>query len=254
VRLKQQIKISGIVSFVLVVLAVWSLSLGVFKGTPERHYKRDRDVYALVPWLFHKVGRDVFFDFIEKYVSKLPDNYWLIESQSDRMNAIEGALLKKADLRYADFYQAFVVKANLRNAKLIGARLRESDFRYADLRGANLKGADLRQGNFHRADFREAMLSDVKSRTVLDDQRKGYQKFDSTVRFFISSLNIINFCISWVPSPRDAAQTSRGYLWIGCSKITDAAPKISAAQMVTSRATPTVRYFATDDAWRKSSP
>jgi hypothetical protein len=161
VRLKQQIKISGIVCVVLVALVVWILSLGVFKGTPKRHFERDGDVYALVPLLFHQVGFDVFFDFKEQAVSKLPDNYWWIKSESDRMNAIEGALLKKADLRYADVYQAFVVKANLRNAEMRGARLRESDFRHADLRGAKLKGADLRQGNFHRADFREAILAEV---------------------------------------------------------------------------------------------
>ena len=160
-RLRQQVKISGIICVVLVALAVWTLSLGVFKGTPERHLKKYGDVHALVPWLFHKIGYDVFFDFKEQQVSKLPDNYWLIKSESDRLNAIEGALLQKTDLRYADIYQAFVVKANLRNSEMRGARLRESDFRKADLRGANLELADLRQGNFHGADFREAVLTDA---------------------------------------------------------------------------------------------
>ncbi len=161
VLLRQQIKISGIVCVVLVILMVWILSLGVFKGTPERHLKRYGDIHALVPWLFHQIGYDVFFDFREQHVSKLPDEYWLIESESDRMSAIQGAPLKKADLRYADFYQAFVVKANLRNAKLRNARLREANFRNADLRGAKLKSADLRQGNFQGADFREAILEKV---------------------------------------------------------------------------------------------
>ena len=178
VRLRQQIKISGIVCVVLVALVVWILSLGVFKGTPQRHFKRYGDVYALVPWLFHRIGYDVFFDFKEQHVSKLPDNYWLIESESDRMNAIEGALLKKADLRYADVYQAFVVKANLRNSELHGARLRESDFRNADLRGANLKLADLRQGNFHRSDFREAILAEVNLGDAdLRDAQLGFADF-----------------------------------------------------------------------------
>jgi hypothetical protein len=178
VLLRRQIKISGIACVVLVALVIWILSLGVFKGTPERHYKRDGDVYALVPWLFHKIGYDVFFDFIEQHVSKLPGNYWLIESETDRMNAIEGALLKKADLRYADVYQAFVVKANLRNSELYGARLRESDFRNADLRGANLIRADLRQGNFHRADFREAILEEVNLGDAdLRDAQLGFAVF-----------------------------------------------------------------------------
>ena len=84
-----------------------------------------------------------------------------IESDPDLMNAIRGAQLKKTDLRYADMYQVFAAKANLRNSELRGARLRESNFRHADLRGANLDHADLRQGNFHGADFREATLTDV---------------------------------------------------------------------------------------------
>ena len=178
VLLRQQIKISGIVCVVLVALVVWILSLGVFNGTPKRHLKRYGDIHALVPWLFHQVGYDVFFNFKEQHVSKLPDNYWLIESESDRMNAIEGAILKKADLRYADLYQAFVVKANLRNSELRGASLRESDFRNADLRGANLKGADLRQGNFQRADFREAILSEVNLGDAdLRDAQLGFADF-----------------------------------------------------------------------------
>lgn len=45
--------------------------------------------------------------------------------------------------------------------------------------------------------------------------------------------NMINFCTSCM-----------GYLWIGCSRITDAAPKISAAHRETSRATSTLRYLA----------
>jgi len=176
--LRQQIKSSGIVRVVLVALLVWILSLGVFKGTPERDFLRNGDVYALVPWLFHQVGYDVFFDFREQNVSKLPDSFWLIESESDSKNAIRGALLKKADLRYADMYQAFVVKANLRNSKLRGARLRESDFRYADLRGANLELADLRQGNFRRADFREAILAEVNLGDAdLRDAQLGFVDF-----------------------------------------------------------------------------
>ncbi|MEN8803333.1 MAG: pentapeptide repeat-containing protein, partial [Thiogranum sp.] len=162
--LKQQTRLSGIARVALVPLiamVVFILSLGVFKGTPERDFLHKGDVYALVPWLFHQVGYDVFFDFREQNVSKLPDNFWSIESKPENKNAIRGALLKKTDLRYADMYQAFVVKANLRNSELRGARLREADFRKADLRGAKLKGADLRQGNFQRADFREAKMTGV---------------------------------------------------------------------------------------------
>ena len=162
--MRQQIKISGVIFVGLLALTLWILSLGVFIGTPKRHLERYGDLHGLVPWLFHQVGYTVFFNFDEEYVSKLPKNYYLITSESDRMDAIEGAILSKADLRYADVYQAFVVKANMRNSKLYGAILRESDFRNADLRGANLKGADLRQANFRGADFREANLTGVDLR------------------------------------------------------------------------------------------
>ncbi len=159
--LRRELTIPGIAGILLVGLTLWALSFGSFTGTPQYHFKRHGDVHALVPWLFHQVGYDVFFDLRGKQVSKLPENFWLIESQSDRMRAIQGAPLKKANLRYADFYQAFVAKAILRNAKLYGARLREADFRAADLRGANLKQADLRQANFEGADLREANLKDT---------------------------------------------------------------------------------------------
>ncbi|MCB2173514.1 ATP-binding protein, partial [archaeon] len=114
--LRQQIRVSGLACMLLTASALWALSFGAFNGTPERHLKRYGDMHALVPWLFHELGYDVFFDLREQRVSKLPEDYWLIASPADRMRAIQGAPLKKANLRYADFYQAFVVKANLRNA------------------------------------------------------------------------------------------------------------------------------------------
>jgi hypothetical protein len=174
---RKWVKISGIVCFVLVALAVWILSLGVFKGTPERHLMMYKDVHALVPWLFHQFGYDVFFNFKEQKVSKLPDDYWSIASESDRMNAIKGALLKKTDLRYADMSMAFMVKANLRNSELRGTWMRKTNFRNADFR-ADLRDTQLGLGNFKRADFKNAKLNgadlrcadlrDVKNLSVED--------------------------------------------------------------------------------------
>ena len=46
----------------------------------------------------------------------------------------------------------------------------------------------------------------------------------------MSSRKMMSFCTSWVPSPREEAQASMGYLWIGCSSITEAAPNRSAAR------------------------
>lgn len=178
VQVRQQIKISGITLVGVLALTLWALSLGVFIGTPKRHLERYGDLHGLVPWLFHQVGYTVFFNFDEENVSQLPKYYYLIPSEAERMKSIEGAILSKADLRYAEIYQAFVAKANMRNSKLFGAILRESDFRNADLRGANLRGADLRQANFHGADFREAVLTGVDLRDAnLEDTQLGLADF-----------------------------------------------------------------------------
>jgi energy-coupling factor transporter ATP-binding protein EcfA2 len=167
-------KRAGAVCALLAALALCILSIGAFKGTPERHLTRHMDLRALVPWIFHQVGYNLFFDLREQHVSRLPANYWDMLDASEIRRAIRGAFLKKADLRYADMYQAFVAKANLRNSELRGARLREADFRAADLRGANLEGGDLRQGDFRDADFREAVLVGVDLRDAdLKDAQLG---------------------------------------------------------------------------------
>ena len=155
---------AGAVCALLVALALGALSVGAFQGVPEPRPGRRLDLRALIPWAFHQLGYDLFFDLREQRVSRLPPNYWEILAASDIRRAVKGAFLKKADLRYADMYQAFVAKANLRNAELRGARLREGDFRAADLRGANLAGGDLRQADFRATDFREALLTAVDFR------------------------------------------------------------------------------------------
>jgi uncharacterized protein YjbI with pentapeptide repeats len=140
------------------VVMLGLLSFGTFQGKPERYWEKDRDLRALAPWVLHGLGYDVFIDFREQNVSRLPENYWTMESASDIRRAIQGAQLKKTDLRYADMFRAFMAKVNLRNADLRGSRLRDADFREADLRGANLEGADLRKSDFRAVDFREANL------------------------------------------------------------------------------------------------
>jgi hypothetical protein len=158
---KQRVDRPVILCVLLAVMALWGLSFGAFNGIHERRWTLDRDVRALVPWIFYELGYDVFFDFQEQVVPQLPDGYWLIESETDRLNSIKGVQLKKADLRYVDMYQASFVNANLRNSDLRSARLREGDFRRADFRDANLVHGDLRQGDFRRADFRKTALGNV---------------------------------------------------------------------------------------------
>lgn len=159
----------------LIALVFSSLSFGAFNGTPSRQLIVSKDPRALVPWIFDKLGYDLFLDLRETYVSRLPDHYWSIASESDRLRSIRGASLKKADLRYADAFRAFMVNANLRNADLRGARLREADLEMADLRGANLSNADLRNGKFRGTDFREANLAGVNfAGADLEQARLGF--------------------------------------------------------------------------------
>jgi hypothetical protein len=149
------------VCFIVSVLVLGSLTIGIFHGKHDRYFKKYGELRALIPWVFHQVGYDVFLDFREQHVSRLPDNYWTMWSASDLRGAIRGAHLKKADLRYADMLHAFLAKANLRNAELRGGRLRSTDFREADLRGAKMTGADLRKANLNKADVREAILNEA---------------------------------------------------------------------------------------------
>ncbi|MGD8251091.1 MAG: pentapeptide repeat-containing protein [Desulfobacterales bacterium] len=150
----------SVVGYSLLAAALFGLSFGVIKGVPERYLTTYGDLRGVVPWVFHQLGYDVFYDFRERFVSNLPPNYWDL-SETDVRKAVRGANLKKVDLRYADMFQAFLAKANLRNSEMRGGRLRDADFRQADLRGANLEDADLRKGHFRDADFREATLLGV---------------------------------------------------------------------------------------------
>jgi len=154
----RSVKPAGAACVPLIALVFWSISFGAFNGTPARQLTASLNPRAIVPWIFDRLGYDLFFDFRETNVSQLPDNYWCIASESDRLKSVKGAFLKKADLKYADMYRSFMVNANLRNADLYGARLREANFERADLRGANLKEADSRNANFRGADIREASL------------------------------------------------------------------------------------------------
>ena len=70
---------------------------------------------------------------------------------------------RRADLRYADAYRAFLAKANLSGAYLEGADLRFSDLRqaYAELEGVHLNDADLTGANLSGAQLPYSDLRDV---------------------------------------------------------------------------------------------
>ncbi len=75
--------------------------------------------------------------------------------------AVEIAIMKKANLRKADLRKADLRKANLRKADLREANLRKADLREADLRKANLREADLWKANLSEANLSEANLSEA---------------------------------------------------------------------------------------------
>jgi uncharacterized protein YjbI with pentapeptide repeats len=133
------------------------LSYGAINGVPSDQ-PRFNSLTSTVPWLFQKLGYNVFADLREVDVSSRPREYYGIEKEQDQINSVEGAFLKAIDLRYANMFRAFVVKAILRRANLEGASLRKSDFRSADMRQVNLQNTDVRAANLKGADLREATL------------------------------------------------------------------------------------------------
>ena len=135
------------------------VSYGAINGVRADKDFNPTDVRMAVPWLFDKLGYEVFADLREIDVSSKSADFWRIDNEQDRIDSVKGAFLKKKDLRYADMFRAFLVKAILRNANLESARLRKANLQAADIRGANLKNADLRGANLKEADLREANLT-----------------------------------------------------------------------------------------------
>jgi uncharacterized protein YjbI with pentapeptide repeats len=131
------------------------LSYGAINGVKTKELDLT-DFKATVPQLFGLFGINVFADLRETDVSIKPADFWRIEKGEDRINSVKGALLKKADLRYADMFRAFLANATLRNANLEGARLRKTIFQDSDIRDANLDKTDLRGANLKGTDLREA--------------------------------------------------------------------------------------------------
>ncbi len=138
-------------------ILMWVLSYGAINGI--RSDQPDfKNIKSTVPWLFFKLGYDVFADIREVDVSSRPGDFWRIENELDRINSVTGAFLKKKDLRYADMFRAFLAKAILRRVNMEGARLRKVNFQAADMRQANLQHSDLTGANLKGADLREANL------------------------------------------------------------------------------------------------
>ena len=160
-RLRNRHNLVLVLYIITIGVILWLVSYGAISGVRADSDLNMADAGMVVPWLFDKAGYDVFADLREIDVSTKPADFWRIKDEQDRVDSVKGAFLKKKDLRYADMFRAFLVKAILRNADLEGARLRKVNLQDADLRGANLQNTDLRGANLKAADLREANLTDA---------------------------------------------------------------------------------------------
>jgi uncharacterized protein YjbI with pentapeptide repeats len=123
-------------------------------------------------WL---VGYSPYARLTDANVSLKPPSW---SGQEAELSRVLGANLSRLNLRYAQAYGAFFVRArlwqaDLRNASLSEADLREANLRQADLRAAvldrarleraSLQDADLRDAVLNRANLREANLSSARA-------------------------------------------------------------------------------------------
>jgi uncharacterized protein YjbI with pentapeptide repeats len=169
------------VSVALVAVLFSLLSYGAINGnklidnvTGEKRKINFYKFEDLIPWVFKKVGYDIFANFRENEVSIKPSDYYKIEDVKKQIDSIKGANLKGRNLNNADMYGAFLVKADLREASLKGANLKETNLQKANLSYANLEqtwwkwtnlqeanfwGANLQQANFPFVNLQEAGFS-----------------------------------------------------------------------------------------------
>ena len=151
---------AGLASGVLVLAA----SVGAINGI-----RADRldlsDARTWVPRAFNLIAYAPFADFEERDVSTKPENW--TGKKKEEVDLVKGAALRGRDLRYANAFRAFLVKADLREANLQGAFLLEANLQEANLFEANLRearlvDANLRGADLTYADLRQAILYRTK--------------------------------------------------------------------------------------------
>jgi uncharacterized protein YjbI with pentapeptide repeats len=108
-----------------------------------------------VPRLMALVGYSPFLDLTDAEVSQKKPNWSNNEKDID---AVVGAQLKRANLRYAIAPGAFFNGAFMEGADLSGADLHRADLHGAKLFGATLNSVDLRDANFAQANLNGADL------------------------------------------------------------------------------------------------
>ena len=65
---------------------------------------------------FERIGYNVFAEFREKIISEIPTNIGMPKKE-ERIEFVKGADFKKANLKFADIVNAFLVKTDLMYSK-----------------------------------------------------------------------------------------------------------------------------------------
>ena len=137
---------TGTVALGVVLSAV---SVGAIEGEPmwppigQKTKNIPSNPRTWMPWLFLSMGYRAFADLQDQAVSPRPKDWWTTEVSKRNLATVRGAKLAGRDLRYANAWGAFLVKADLDGADLRGAFLFRADLREANFFGADLRGAFL---------------------------------------------------------------------------------------------------------------
>jgi uncharacterized protein YjbI with pentapeptide repeats len=158
-RLRDPTMYQGAAAAVAGVIVI-TLSLGSLYGV-----RTDRlvfsDVRTWAPGGFALIGFSPYADFRKKDISQKPENWMGTENDLIEVTGVE---LREINLRNADAFDAFLVKADFRGSDLEGSIFATADLRLADLRNANLRmcdffSANLKDANLRGANLQESMLN-----------------------------------------------------------------------------------------------
>lgn len=134
-----------LISSVLILLC-GSLSMAFINANPQ----------SMVAQVSQLLGYTPFGNLRGEQISTNKPFDW--KGTKEQIKLVTGAQLRGIDLRYADAFRTFLVKADLRGAVLIGTNLTEAELQMANLRGADLQGAKLYGARLQGADLRWAKL------------------------------------------------------------------------------------------------
>jgi uncharacterized protein YjbI with pentapeptide repeats len=161
-------------SGILVLLVALVVSDGAINGIDTQGVVRSWSHRVIVPnWLLPAIRARAFATLSEADVSTRAEG-WLRAGPVERLEMINSAQLRGADLRYASAGSAFLARADLREANLRGA-----DLRGANLQHANFAEASLAETKLEGTDLRNADLSQARG---LTQQQLNQACVDGTTR------------------------------------------------------------------------